>query len=66
MQQTLIKLEQHNNPLQEALILTLSFKKSKEISDTPLKLSTQIKLDFDFDTSETSTNTIGFLTDTSL
>ena len=66
MQQTLIKLEQHNNPLQEALILTLSFKKSKEISDTPLKLSRQIKLDFDSDTSETSTNTIGFLTDTSL
>ena len=66
MQQTLIKLEQHNNPLQEALILTLSFKKSKEISDTPFKLSTQIKLDFDSDTLETSTNTIGFLTDTSL
>ena len=40
MQQTLIKLEQHNNPLQKALILTLSFKKSKEILDTPLKLST--------------------------
>ena len=66
MQQTLIKLEQHNNPLQKALILTLSFKKSKEISDTPLKLSTQIKLDFDSDTLETSTNTIGFLIDTSL
>ena len=57
-------LEQHNKPLHEALTLTLSFKKSKESSETPLKLSTHIKLDLHSKESVTSIKTTGFLTHT--
>ncbi|KAL3741643.1 hypothetical protein ACJRO7_017152 [Eucalyptus globulus] len=41
---TPIEAEQQSKPLHEALTLTLSLKKSMENSETPLDLSTQMKM----------------------